>query len=159
MPSVIMLRRVRLHAICGRFRTEIFEKFSRPQIFAFEIARERAEIRAARRRAALPRPLEVPKHCAERRHAAAREIACDFRPKFSKNFAGRKILHSKSREIAPKSMPPGGAQLAHDPTRSQTTMPSVSMLRRMRLHAIRNRFRTEIFEKFSRPQNFLFEIA
>ena len=60
-------------------------------------------------------PEKVPYNCAERRHAAPREIACDFRPKFLKNFGGGKIFRSKSREIAPKYMPPGGAQLAYDP--------------------------------------------
>ena len=34
----------------------------------------------------------------------------------------------KMREIVPKSMPPGGAQLAHDPKRSPTSVPSVGML-------------------------------
>ena len=53
--------------------------------------------------------LEVLNSCAERRHAAAREIASDFGPKNSKNFRGRKILRSKSREIALKSMRAGGA--------------------------------------------------
>ena len=48
VPSVGMPRRVRFDAIVGEFRTEISEKFSRPQKFAFEIARDRAEIRAAR---------------------------------------------------------------------------------------------------------------
>ena len=110
-----MLRRVRLHAICGRFRTEIFEKFSRPQIFAFEIARERAEIRAARRRASLPRSLKIHEHCAERRHAAAREIAADFGPKFSKKFRGRKFLRSQSRENTPISVPPDDVHPCHDP--------------------------------------------
>ena len=46
--SVGMLWRVRCRAIRSGFRTEIFEIFSRPQKFASEIARDRAEIRAAR---------------------------------------------------------------------------------------------------------------
>ena len=75
-----MLQRVRLQRISDRN----FEKNSRPQIFAFEIARERANIRAARRRASLPRSVEVLEHCAERRHAAAREIAADFGSKISR---------------------------------------------------------------------------
>ena len=32
-----------------------------------------------------------------------------------KKIRGRKICGPKSREIAPKSMSPGGAQLGHDP--------------------------------------------
>ena len=56
------------------------------------------------------------------------------------------ILGSKSREIAPKSMRPGGAQLAHDPQRSSTSVLSVGMLRRVRLRAIRSGFPTKIFE-------------
>ena len=86
-------------------------------------------------------------------------FATDFRPKFSKNVRGRKILRSESREIAPKSMPPGDAQLAHDPQTSPRPVPSVGVLRRVRLHAIRNGFPTEIFENFPRPQKFAFGIA
>ena len=122
-----------------RFSTEIFENFSRPQNFAFEIAGDRAEIHAAWWCAACLRFSEISDNCAERRHAAAREIACDFRSKFSKILRGRKILRSKSREIAPKSMPPGGAQLAHDSQRSPTTVPSVRGLQYVRLRAVRDR--------------------
>ena len=50
VPSVGMLRRVRFRAIRKGFRTEIFEILSRPQNFASGIARDRAEIRVARRR-------------------------------------------------------------------------------------------------------------
>ena len=39
----------------------------------------------------------------------------DFGRKFSKIFAAAKFLRPKSREIAQKSMAPGGAQLPHDP--------------------------------------------
>ena len=77
VPSVGMLRRVRFGAIRGEFRTEIFEKICGRKNVASEIVRDGTKIRAARRRAALPRPAEVPKHCAERRNAAARDIACD----------------------------------------------------------------------------------
>ena len=73
-------------------------------------------------------------------------FGADFGPKFSKNFVAAKFLRSRSREIAPKSVRPGGAQLPHDPMRSPTTVPSVGMLCRVRLHAISSRFRTEIFE-------------
>ena len=41
-------------------------------------------------------------------------FGADFGPKFSQNFLGRKILRSKSGEITPTSLPPGGAQLAYD---------------------------------------------
>ena len=77
-------------------------------------------------------------------------FGADFGPKFSKkiNFRDRKILRSKSREIAPKSLPPGGAQLAHFPYRSPTSVASVSMLCRVRLRAIRSEFGTEFFENF-----------
>ena len=43
-------------------------------------------ILAARRRAALPRRSELPKHCAERPHAAAYEIACDLQRIVDRNF-------------------------------------------------------------------------
>ena len=56
----------------------------------FEIARDRAEIRVARRRQALSRGMIVPKHCAERRHGAAREISCDSQRISDRNF--RKIF-------------------------------------------------------------------
>ena len=65
MLRVGMLRRVRLRAIRGGFRLEIFEKFSRPQNFAFEIARDRVEVRTKWRRPASPRLAEVLKHIAE----------------------------------------------------------------------------------------------
>ena len=113
--------------------------------------------------AACSRPSEVPNNCAERRHAAACEIACGsqriFERKFQKIFAAATIFRSKSREIAPKIMPLGYAQLAHDPRRSRTSVPSVGMLRRVRLRAILSGFPTEFFENFSRPQNFAFGIA
>ena len=70
VPSVGMLRRVRFGAISVQFLTEIFEKFSRPQNFAIETARDRAEIRCAPRAAAWQRPSRVPEDCAERRRAA-----------------------------------------------------------------------------------------
>ena len=79
----------------------------------------------------------------------------DFGPKISKKFRGRKILRSKSREIAPKSMPLGGAELAYDCKRSPTAVRSVGMLWRVRLRRIPDRK----VRKFSRPQNFAFEIA
>ena len=102
VPSVRMLRHVRFRAILGEILTEIFETFSRPRNFAIEIARDRAEIRYPPCAAAWPRASEVPRHCAERRHAAARasdsvRFSANFGPKFSKNFRGHKFLGSKSR--------------------------------------------------------------
>ena len=77
-----------------RIWDRIFRKFSRPQNFSFEIARDRAKIHAACWCAASPRPSvwasEVPKNFAERRHAAAREIACDSQRISDRNF--RKIF-------------------------------------------------------------------
>ena len=63
---------VRFRAIRSGFRTEIFEKFLRPQIFAYEIARDRAQFHRAWWFAASSRPLEVPNICCERQ--AARRI-------------------------------------------------------------------------------------
>ena len=95
-----MLRRVRLHAISSRFRTEIFEKNSRPQNFAFEVACDRSEIHAAWWCAACSGPAEVPEHCGERRHAAPCAIARDFERIWTENFEiffrGRKLLRSQS---------------------------------------------------------------
>ena len=90
-----------------------------------------------------------------------REIARDFGPKFSKNFRGRRgeNFRSKAGEIAPKSMPHACTQLADDPERSLTTVASVGMVWNVRLRAIRIGFRTEIFEKFSRPRKFALEIT
>ena len=110
-----MLCLVRFRPIRSGFRTEIFENFRGRKIFAFEIARDRAEIPAAWLCAAILRPLEVPDICFERQHAVPREISCDSERISDRKFRGRKILRSKSREMAPKSMPPGGAQLPHDP--------------------------------------------
>ena len=81
-------------------------------------------------------------------------FATDFGVKISKNFRGRRIFRLKSREIAPKSIPLCDAQLPRHCQRSTTTVRSVGTLRRVRFRAIRNGFRTEIFENFSRPQNF-----
>ena len=76
--------------------------------------------------------------CCERQHAVPRAILCDLELISNRNFRKFKILRSKSREIAPKSMPPGGAQLPHDPKRSPKCVASVSMLCRVRLRAIWN---------------------
>ena len=88
------------------------------------------------------------------------EIARDFGPKFSKIiFRGCENFRLKWREIAPKSMPLACAQLADDPERYVTTVASVGMVWNVRLRAIRIGFRTEIFEKFSRPRKFSFDIG
>ena len=92
-----------------------------------------------------------------------RVISCairrGFRTEIFENFRGRKIFRSKSREIAPKSMPPGGAQLAHDPLE----VPNICCERQ---HAVAREISGDLelisdrnFRKFSRPQNFAFEIA
>ena len=98
-----------------RYLTEIFENFRGRKIFAFEIARDRAEIHAAWLCKASLRPLEVRNICCERQYAVPREISCDSERISDRKFRGRKILRSKSHEIAPKSMPFGGAQLPDDP--------------------------------------------
>ena len=107
-------RHVRFRAIRSAFRIENFEKFLRPQNFAFKIARDRAEINAGWQCVASLRPLEVPNICCERQHAVPREIKCDSERISDRNFRGRKILRSKSRGITPTSLPPGGAQLAYE---------------------------------------------
>ena len=60
-----------------------------------------------------------------------REVWCDSGRISDRNFRGRQIFRSKSREMAPKCVPPGGAQLRHDPDRSSTSVASVSMLCRV----------------------------
>ena len=78
-------------------------------------------------------------------------FGADFGSQISKKFRGRKILRSKSREIAPKFMPLGGAELDHDPKRSPTAVRSVGMLWRVRLRRISDRKIRKIFAaaKFS----------
>ena len=72
-------------------------------------------------------------------------FAADFGWKFSKRFRDRKILRSKSREIVRKSVLPDDVQPRHDPQRSPKTVPSVGMLRRVRLRAIFDRKFRKIF--------------
>ena len=72
-------------------------KISRPQNFSSEIARDRAEIPADWWCADSPRTAEVPKHCAERRHAVARRISPRCGPKFFKFFRGRKMFFVRDR--------------------------------------------------------------
>ena len=97
--------------------------------------------------------------CCERQHAVARELSCDSERISDRNFRGRKILRSKSREIAPISMPPGIAQLAHDLSK----VPNICCERQ---HAVAREILGDLelisdrnFRKFSRPQHFAFEIA
>ena len=66
-------------------------------------------------------------------------FAADFGPKISKKFRGRKILRPESREIAPKSALPDDAKPCREAGRSSNTVPSVAMLRRVRLRAISDR--------------------
>ena len=110
--------------------TAIFQNFPRPQNFTSEIARDRAEIDAEWWCAASPRAAEVPMHNAERRHAVASEIACDWRSISDRNFQifSRPHFRPKSREIVPKSMPIAGAQPRHESKRSLCTVLSVGML-------------------------------
>ena len=96
----------------------------------------------------MPRAVEILKHGTDCRHAVPRRISSRFGLKIFNFFRGRRIFRSKSREIAPKSMPIGGAQPCHEPQRSPSTVPSVGMLRHVRLHAICGESRTENFEFF-----------
>ena len=132
----------------------IFKKISQPQNISFEIARDRIEIPADWWCATSPRPADVPKHCAERRHTAARRNSSRFGPKILEIFRGQNFFHPKSCGIAPKSLPIGCAQPRHDPQRSPSTVPCVGTMRHVRFRAILSGFPTEIFEKFSRPRNF-----
>ena len=134
----------------ANFGPKFSKKFSRPQNFAVEIARDRAEIRCAPRAAGWPRPSEVPKHCAERRHAAAREIRCDSQRisdrHFRENFRGRKnplCLTCCSLQ-----------RLIDRPRFVNCPQQCDSTTWRVRFGAILGEFRSEIFENFSRPQHF-----
>ena len=88
-----MLCCIRLRAIAdlGQISNRNFRKFSRPQNFAFEIARDRAKIDAAWWCAASSRPLEVPDICCERRHAVPRAISCDLELISDRNFRNSKL--------------------------------------------------------------------
>ena len=74
-------------------------------------------------------------------------FAVNLGPKILKFFRRRKIFRSRSREIAPKALPIGGAQPCHEPQRSPSTVPSVGMLRHVRLHAICGESRTDKLRK------------
>ena len=63
-----------------------FRKFSRPQNFSFELARDRATIHAAWWCAASSRPVEVPNICSERQHAVLRAIWNDLERISDRNF-------------------------------------------------------------------------
>ena len=79
-------------------------------------------------------------------------FAAIFGPKILKIFRGRKISRPKSREIAPKSAPPNDVQPRHDLQRFPYNVLSHGKVRRERLNAICSGFRSEIFEKLSRPK-------
>ena len=103
LPSVGMLRHVRLRAIRIEFRVENFENLSRPRNFAFELARDRAEMHAGRWCADCLRPLEVPSNSAEHRHAPTHDIARSSNRISGRNFRilnfdGREILRPESRQ-------------------------------------------------------------
>ena len=82
-----------------------------------------------------------------------------FGPTFSKNFRGRKIYGPKSREIVPKFVLPDDARPSREATRSAKSPASIAMPLRDDLRAFFDAIRTDIFEKFSRPQNLWSEIA
>ena len=67
LPSIGMPRRARLRAFFGALRSENFEFFRGNKNLQSEDACDRAEIRAARRRLALPRGKQVPNVFAEHR--------------------------------------------------------------------------------------------
>ena len=76
--------------------------------------------------------------CCERQHAVPRAILCDLELISNRNFRKFKIFRSKSRDIAPKSMPLCDTHLHYEPKRSLTCVAIVSMLCRMRFRAIWN---------------------
>ena len=86
MASVSMLCRVRLRAIRSEILVRNCRTFSRLQNFAFEIARNRAQIHAVWWCAASLRSLEVLNICCERQHAVPREISCDSERISNRNF-------------------------------------------------------------------------
>ena len=132
------------------FRPKFSKNFRGREIFA----RDHAEMRAARRRAASPRPAEVLKHCGKRRHDAEREISCDSQRISDRNFRKFFAAAKFSREITPKCVPPDDAQPRHDPQRPPSFVLRVGMMRHVRFCAILSEFPIEIFEKNSRPRHF-----
>ena len=76
--SVGDVRREGLHGISCGFRTEIFEKIFAAEKFSARIRPERAEIPTNCRRAASPRPIQVPSSASECRRCVPRGIARDF---------------------------------------------------------------------------------
>ena len=154
-----MLWRVRFGAIRGEFLTEIFEIFSRPQNFAIEIARDRAEIRCAPRAAAWPRPSEVPKHCAERQHAVARAIRCDSQRISDRHFRKFSRPRHFAIEIVRDLAKMRYASVLQQFTLRSGLLTAQYTMRRVRFGAILGEFLIEFFEIFPRPRNFGFEIA
>ena len=96
-----MLRRVRLRAICSGFRTEIFEKISRPENFAFEIGENAPK--------SVPPDDVQPCHDPKKSPSTVSSVGMLPRVRLQRisdrNFRNffaaraRKILRSKSREI------------------------------------------------------------
>ena len=99
---------LRASACCGacdldRISDRNFRKFSRPQNFSFEVARDRAEFHTAWWCAASLRRLEVPNICRERQHAVARAIWCDLDLISDRNFRKFSRPRNFSFEIAWRS--------------------------------------------------------
>ena len=120
---------------------KIFENFGRKS------APNRTESHAQRHADALHTvwtPLWVKARLQHVKHSGFWRNLAQFR---TQSFATVKNLRNFRSKFAPQCMPPGGAQLAHGLQRSPTAVPSVGMLRRESLRAIRCGFPTEIFEK------------
>ena len=81
-----MLCRVRLRAIRSEILVRNCRTFSRLQNFAFEIARNGAQIHAEWWCAASLRSLELLNICCERQHAVLRAITCDSERISDRNF-------------------------------------------------------------------------
>ena len=93
------------------FGPKLSKLLRRPRNFAFEIARDRDEIHAARWCAACSRPSEVPNNCAERHHASSGEIARGSHKISDRNFrfffAAAKFCarnHARSRRNSCRSV-------------------------------------------------------
>ena len=131
-----------------------------------ELARGRTEIHAAWWCAASSRPVEVPNICCELQHAVLRAIWNDLERISDRNFRKFSRPQNFSFELARDRATIHAAwwcaaflTTRRGPEHLSAPVASVSMLCRVRFRAIRSGFRIEIFEKFSRSQNFAFEIA
>ena len=107
---------------CVRFGADFGPKFSKIMFAAAKLAvRNRARSRRNSCRLVVHSFLAILNSAKHLLRASACCAACDyvrlgarFWSEIFEHFRGCKILRSKSREIAPKSMPPGGAQLPYD---------------------------------------------